>query len=85
VVAVAEDHVLQNIGDHLFIDIGRARTSIGDHFVPDMPGGDPAHPEGRLQVVAVQDGFATLRIVNIVNPVFETGLAVRQVRRMPGR
>jgi hypothetical protein len=85
VVAVAEDHVLQNIGDHLFIDVGRERTSIGDHFVPEMPGGDPAHPEGRLQVVAVQDGFATLRIVNIVNPVFETGLAVRQVRRMPGR
>jgi hypothetical protein len=84
VVAVAQEHALQNIGDYLFIDLGRGSTSIGDELVPVWPNTTAERPEGRLQVVAVQEGHATVRILNMVNPVFEPGLVVRIDRRMPG-
>jgi hypothetical protein len=85
VVGEALPHPLQNVGDFLFLDVGRGTTSVGDEFVPVWPTQPNGPPEGVLRVVAVQEGYATARIVNLVNPVFEPGLIVRMARRMPAR
>jgi hypothetical protein len=84
-VAVARDHELQTVGDYVFLDVGRSATGVGDEWVAVWPTAGEGHEEGRVQIVGVQDRFATARIVNLVNPVFETGVTVRLQRRMPGR
>jgi hypothetical protein len=84
-VAVARDHELQTVGDYVFLDVGRNATGVGDEWVAVWPTAGEGHEEGRVQVVAVQDRYATARIVNLVNPVFASGVTVRLQRRMPGR
>lgn len=84
-VAMADDHALYTVGDHAFLDVGRGATVVGDEWVAVWPTTGEGTWEGRLQVVAVQEGFATVRIANLVNPVFEPGITVQLHRRMPGR
>ncbi len=83
-VGVARDHELQTVGDHVFLDAGRGQTRVGDEWVPVWPTAGPGAEEGRVQIVSVQDGVATARITNLVNPVFQAGLTLELRRRMPG-
>lgn len=85
VVAPAEEHAIQTVGDFVFLDVGRGTTSVGDEFVPVRSTDGEPEPEGRVVVVLVGDGYATARIVELRNPVFGTGLEMRMDRRMPGR
>jgi hypothetical protein len=82
---VAREHALQSVGDFVFLDVGRDVTSVGDEWVPVWEASGEGPPEGRVQIVAVQDGVATGRIVNLVNPVFAPGITLQLDRRMPRR
>lgn len=84
-VGVARDHELQTVGDYVFLGTGQGDTGVGDEWIPVWPTAGPGAEEGRVQVVSVQDGVATARIVNLVNPVFVPGVTMQLHRRMPGR
>jgi hypothetical protein len=84
-VGVARDHELQTVGDFVFLGAGLGSTAVGDEWVPVWPTAGEGVEEGRVQVVLVQDGVATARITNLVNPVFRPGITMRLLRRMPGR
>ena len=45
--------------------------------------GTPPVPEGRLQVISVHPDHATAQIIQMRNPVFETGVRARLDRKMP--
>ncbi|MBW3535498.1 MAG: LysM peptidoglycan-binding domain-containing protein [Gemmatimonadetes bacterium] len=77
---------IQGIYDIAFLDRGaNAGVSVGDEYVL-MWREDPDWPptvEGRLQVVSVEPGNASARIMGLNNPVFESGLTVVLSRKMP--
>jgi LysM repeat protein len=86
VLGFGEVRQLQSVGNSVFLDVGAAEgVSIGDEYVvvwsdsPDFPG----RVEGRVKVIAVLQSSSTARIIHLSNPVFETGVKLRQVLRVP--
>jgi hypothetical protein len=84
-VAVVEysetDDQLQGPGGFLFIE-RPAGVAIGDEYEVRLPGsGD--WPEGIFTIVNVGDDYATGRIINLQNPVFEPGVQATLARKMP--
>jgi hypothetical protein len=90
VVALQNPHPLVATQEIVFIDAGqRQGVGVGDEFevyIPARRTRDGAEPEivvGELQVVRVEDATAAARVVALHQPALETGLRIRQIRRMP--
>ena len=72
---------LQGPGGYLFIETPAGAT-IGDEYEVRLPGSGE-YPEGIFTIVRVDDQYATGRIVNLQNPVFEPGVEATLARKMP--
>jgi hypothetical protein len=86
ILAFAGAHPLQDVRDFAFLDQGSdGGVKVGDEYILvwDEGTGSPPVEEGRLQVVSVHPDHSTAHIVELRNPVFETGVRVRLDRRMP--
>ena len=90
ILAFAEAHPLQSVGETAFIDLGRqAGVREGDEFEVFIPrarrdwGNRPEVAVARLQVVKVTERTASARITSIEQPAVSVGLPVRRVLRMP--
>ena len=90
ILAFEEPHPLQATEEIAFLTIGR-RDGVreGDEFEVFLPrqardwGTRPEISVGRLQVVRVTDGAASVRITNLSQPAIAVGLPVRRVAAMP--
>lgn len=84
-VAVVEyadtENQLQGPGGYLFIERPLG-VAIGDEYEVRLPGSGE-WPEGVFTIVSVGDDYATGRIINLQNPVFEPGVEARLARKMP--
>lgn len=75
---------VHDIGSIAFLDVGEDQgIAIGDEFEYLNPRAGSNVVEGRLQVVGVQPGIASARIVEMDDAVFEQGIVVRLARTMP--
>ncbi|HEX2202845.1 MAG TPA: LysM domain-containing protein [Longimicrobium sp.] len=90
ILAFEEPHPLQAIEEIAFLTVGRREgVREGDEFEVYLPregrtwGTRPEISVGRLQVVRVTDGAASVRITNLVQPAIAVGLPVRRVASMP--
>ena len=85
VIAYAEERYVQAPGAHLFLDVGASNgAAIGDEFVIRASG--PQSPvDGRVQLVRVDEGVSTARIVEMRSAVFGPDVELVQARRMPPR
>jgi len=72
---------LQGLGGYLFIQTPAGAT-IGDEYEVRLPGSGE-YPEGIFTIVRVDDEYATGRIINLQNPVFEPGVEATLARKMP--
>jgi hypothetical protein len=82
VVEYAElEDQLQGPGGFLFIE-RPAGVAIGDEYEVRLPGSGE-WPEGVFTIVNVGDDYATGRIINLQNPVFEEGVEATLARKMP--
>lgn len=81
VMAVEDPQPVQGPGDWVFVDTRQGPAlQVGDELVVEA---DPAlPPQARLQVVALDGGVATLRIVQLSDVVVETGARLRLDRRL---
>jgi len=74
------ENQLQSQGDYLFFERPSGAV-IGDEYEVRLPGSGGA--EGVFQVVSVRGDWATGRIINLQNPVFEPGVEATLSRKMP--
>lgn len=82
VVQYAEtENQLHGPGGFLFIE-RPAGVAIGDEYEVRLPGSGE-WPEGVFTIVNVGDSYATGRIINLQNPVFEPGVEATLARKMP--
>jgi len=73
---------LQGPGGYLFFE-SPAGATIGDEYEVRLPGSGE-YPEGIFTIVRIGDDYATGRIINLQNPVFEPGIEATLARKMPG-
>ncbi len=82
IVEYAEtDDQLHGPGGYLFIE-RPAGVAIGDEYEVRLPGSGE-WPEGVFTIVNVGDDYATGRIMNLQNPIFERGVEATLARKMP--
>ena len=81
VLASAAGRPILQPGDWIFLDAGLSDdVDVGDEFVPAWMA-DAERQPGRLQVVRVEEKYATARIVRLGGSIFEPGRIVRLDRR----
>ena len=86
IVGFAGDHTLQELHDIAFLDQGSDNgVKVGDEYIAVwIEGtGTPPTEEGRLLVISVHPDHSSAQIIEMKNPIFETGVRVRLDRRMP--
>jgi hypothetical protein len=84
VMGFAGFNEVQDIGSVAFLDVGSDQgIVIGDEFEYLNPQAGANVVEGRLQVVGVQEGMASARILGMDDAVFEQGIVVRLSKKMP--
>ena len=89
ILGFAEEKELYGHGDIVFVGLGtRHGLSVGDELEVRAAGSEGAwsvDSEGTLQVVKVDEGMASARIIGLSGPVVTEGAHVRLVRAMPGQ
>lgn len=86
IIAFARPHELQIRGDVGFLDVGSANgVAVGDEFVAVAARDEEwsGTEAGRLQVIAVRDRTAAVRILSQDGAIFRAGLPVRLAGKMP--
>lgn len=79
------DGPLQGFGSVAFLDVGEAEgIRMGDEFLAYVNRGDgwSGQEAARLQVVLVNGGTSSARVVEVAEPVLGTGTRVHLVRKM---
>jgi hypothetical protein len=89
-VAFLDTRSLYGATEYGFVNIGRAQgLRIGDELVVHTPALPPSRrdPEGvppvdvaHVRVIRVEDGSATVRVLNVTSTVLSAGMPVRRVR-----
>lgn len=89
-VEFVEARAIHGASDYGFIDVGRTHgINVGDELIVSTmarPAGlgeadaTPAEDIGTLRVIRVEDGSATVRVLNVNTTVLAPGLPVRRVR-----
>jgi hypothetical protein len=85
-----EARAIHGASDYGFIDLGRTHgINVGDELIVSVPPRPatmrqatptPAEDIGTLRVIRVEDGTATVRVLNVTSTVLSPGLQVRRVR-----
>ncbi|MDT8368537.1 MAG: LysM peptidoglycan-binding domain-containing protein [Longimicrobiales bacterium] len=77
----SETAVLRSQGEFLFIEAPPG-VVVGDIYEVRLPGSG-VEPEGIFQIVFVEGGFATGRILNLRSAIFDPGIEATLARKMP--
>lgn len=91
-VALAEPQSLVSVEDRAFVDLGRrSGVGVGDELEVVVPARAPergaaslpALAVGRVRVLKVGERTATVKVIQVEEPVIQPGLVVRLVGRIP--
>ena len=80
------DHLVQSLGSVAYVDLGKGSgVAVGDEFEVLTQADGVSQPEviGKVQIIGVQEDHSAVRIIDLTAPLFEDGLEVRLVAKMP--